>query len=66
MAEADSEYQKWLNVVLTKMAIDAEKESFDIVYDKVNLKNKINAKVKWRNSMIEQQREITGNGNTVE
>ena len=66
MAEADSEYQKWLNVVLTKMAIDAEKESFDVVYDTVNLKNKINAKVKWRNSMIEQQREITGNGNTVE
>ena len=68
-AEAESEYQKWLNVVLTKMAIDAEKESFEIVCDKVNLKNSINAKVKWRNTMIEQYREntaTTGNGSTGE
>ena len=65
MAEANSEYQKWLNVVLTNMANNAEKESFEVAYDTVNLRNKIKAKVIWRDSII-ITREITGYGNTVE
>ena len=65
MAEANSEYQKWLNIVLTNMANNAEKESFEVAYDTVNLRNKIKAKVIWRDSII-ITREITGYGNTVE
>ena len=66
-AEAEIEYQKWLNQVLTKMASDADKESFDLVCDNVNLKNSIHDKVNLRNSMIEKNREnasMTGNGST--
>ena len=61
-AEAEIEYQKWLNPVLTKMANDADKESFDVVCDNVNLKNSIHVKVNLRNTMIEKNREMTGSG----
>ena len=64
-AEAEIEYQKWLNPVLKKMASDADKESFDLVCDKVNLKNSIHVKVNLRNTMIEKNREnasMSGNG----
>ena len=49
------------------MASDADKESFDLVCDNVNLKNSIHDKVNLRNSMIEKNREnasMTGNGST--
>ena len=65
MAAANSAYQKWLNTVLTNMANNAEKESFDVANDCVNLRNKIKEIVIWRDSII-ITREITGYGNTVE
>ena len=68
-AEAEFEYQKWLNPILTKMASDAEKESFDVVNDMINLKNSIKAKVNLRNSMIVKNREnasMSGNGSNRE
>ena len=68
-AEAEIEYQKWLNPILTKMASDAEKESFDVVCDKVNLKNSIQVKVNLRNSLVEKNREnapMSGNGSKRE
>ena len=68
-AEAEIEYQKWLNPILTKMASDAEKESFDVVCDKVNLKNSIQVKVNLRNSLIMKNREnasMSGNGSKRE
>ena len=68
-AEAEIEYQKWLNPILTKMASDAEKESFDVVNDMINLKNSIKAKVNLRNSMIVKNREnasMSGNGSNRE
>ena len=68
-AEAEIEYQKWLNPILTKMASDAEKESFDVVCDKVNLKNSIKVKVNLRNSLVEKNREnasMSGNGSKRE
>ena len=68
-AEAEIEYQKWLNVVLTKMASDADKESFEIVCDKVNLRNSIKVKVNLRNSLVEKSREnasMSGNGSKRE
>ena len=68
-AEAEMEYQKWLNPVLTKMASDAEKESFDVVCDEVNLRNSIQIKVNLRNSLIENNRgntSISGNGSKRE
>ena len=68
-AEAEIEYQKWLNPILTKMASDAEKESFDVVCDKVNLKNSIQVKVNLRNSLIVKNREnasMSGNGSKRE
>ena len=66
-AEAEIAYQEWLHPILTKMANDADKESFDLVCDNVNLKNSIHDKVNLRNSMIEKNREnasMTGNGST--
>ena len=68
-AEAEMEYQKWLNPVLTKMANDAEKESFDVVCDEVNLRNAIQIKVNLRNSLLENNRGNTpesGNGSKRE
>ena len=68
-AEAEIEYQKWLNPILNKMASDAEKESFDVVCDKVNLKNSIQVKVNLRNTMIKKNREnasMSGNGSKRE
>ena len=68
-AEAEMEYQKWLNPVLTKMANDAEKESFDVVCDEVNLRNAIQIKVNLRNSLLENNRgntSISGNGSQRE
>ena len=68
-AEAEMEYQKWLNPVLTKMANDAEKESFDVVCDEVNLRNAIQIKVNLRNSLLENNRGNTsksGNGSQRE
>ena len=68
-AEAEMEYQKWLNPILTKMASDAEKESFDVVCDKVNLKNSIQVKMNMRNNLIEKSREnasMSGNGSKRE
>ena len=68
-AEAEMEYQKWLNPILTKMASDAEKESFDVVCDEVNLRNSIQIKVNLRNSLIENYRgntSISGNGSQRE
>ena len=68
-AEAEMEYQKWLNPVLTKMANDAEKESFDVVCDAVNLRNAIQIKVNLRNSLLENNRgntSISGNGSQRE
>ena len=68
-AEAELEYQKWLNPILTKMASDAEKESFDVVCDEVNLKNSIQVKMNMRNNLIEKSREnapMSGNGSKRE
>ena len=51
------------------MASDAEKESFDVVCDKVNLKNSIQVKMNMRNNLIEKSREnasMSGNGSKRE
>ena len=51
------------------MASDAEKEIFDVVCDKVNLKNSIQVKVNLRNTMIKKNREnasMSGNGSKRE
>ena len=51
------------------MANDADKESFDLVCDKVNLKNSIQVKVNLRNTLIEKNREnasMSGNGSKRE
>ena len=65
--EAEIAYQKWLHPILTKMASEADQEAFDLVCDKVNLRNSIHDKVKLRDSMYMKNREnasMTGNGNT--
>ena len=62
-AEAELQYQIWLNPILTKMASDAEKESFDVVCDKVNLKNSIHIKVNLRNTMIKNRESASMSGN---
>ena len=68
-AEAEIEYQKWLNPILNKMKSDAEKEDFDVICDKVNLKNSIQSKVNLRNTLIMKSREnalMSGNGSKRE
>ena len=68
-AEAGLQYQVWLNPILTKMASDAEKETFDVVCDEVNLRNSIEAKMNMRNYLIEISREnaaVSGNGSKRE
>ena len=66
--EAEIAYQEWLNPILTKMADEADLQSFDLVCDKVKLRNSIHDKVKLRDSMYEKNREnhasMTGNGST--
>ena len=68
-AEAEIQYQIWLNPILTEMASDAEKETFDVVCDEVNLRNSIEAKMNMRNYLIEISREnaaASGNGSKRE
>ena len=51
------------------MASDAEKETFDVVCDEVNLRNSIEAKINMRNHLIEISREnaaVSGNGSKRE
>ena len=39
--EAEISYQKWINPILMKMSTEADLELFDLVYDKVELRDSI-------------------------
>lgn len=59
--EAEIGYQEWLNPILMKMSDEADLEMFDLVYDKVKLRDSIT-------KLYEKNREIhasiAGNGST--
>ena len=59
--EAEIAYQEWLNPILIKMSDEADLEMFDLVYDKVKLRDSIT-------KLYEKNREIhashSGNGST--
>ena len=59
--EAEIAYQEWLNPILMKMSDEADLEMFDLVYDKVKLRDSIT-------KLYEKNREIhashSGNGST--